>query len=62
MKVNVKDNVLTIEIALDGERTESKSGKSLNIATTGGNQPLAIFGVTGENAKIRLGLNMYVPK
>lgn len=52
VKMTVKDNKLLIEVDLSQEHGRSKSGKSIIIATTAGNQS-----VPDTDAKI--GLNVY---
>lgn len=54
-KMSVKGNILTIEVDLSKEFGASKSGKSLQIATTEGNVAIP----TKEDIKI--GLNIYKP-
>lgn len=54
MKMNGK-NVLEIKVDLTKEFGQSKSGKTVIIATTEGNQP-----VTGLN-DVKVGLNIYRP-
>ena len=50
-------NNLVITINLEAEKTESKSGKSLILATTSGNKKLDLNGYN-----LKLGLNLYEPK
>jgi hypothetical protein len=56
MKATIKNNILTIEIPLQPP-TASKSGKSLVVATSGGN-----IATTAEvNGKpVTIGLNAYI--
>lgn len=54
----VEDHHLIITVDLDQELGESSSGKSIIIATTGGNVPLAVPG----HDEIKLGLNVYRPQ
>ena len=54
VKMSVQGTKLIIEIELkDVTKTPSKSGRNLMIATTGGNQPIAV------RPDITLGLNCY---
>ncbi len=56
MKVEIKGNVLTIEIEMT-KPTPSASGKTLVVASTHGNQPTAAQ-VNGK--PIIIGLNAYI--
>jgi len=49
-----KDNILTIQVDLNENYGESKSGKSIIIASTEGNVALE-----GELPNIKIGLNVY---
>jgi len=49
-----KDNILTIKVDLNENYGESKSGKSIVIASTEGNVPL-----NNELPNIKIGLNVY---
>ena len=49
-----KDNILTIQVDLNKNYGESKSGKSIVIASTEGNVAL-----DGELSNIKIGLNVY---
>ena len=53
--LEVNGNILTITVDLSKSHGASKSGKSIIIATSGGNKP-----VPGSDAKI--GLNIYTPR
>lgn len=53
---SVKGNILTIEVDLSKVGSSSKSGKSLTIATTGGNQTLP-----GYDKLVKVGVNVYLP-
>lgn len=55
VKVEVKDSQLVLTMDLDKTGTPSKSGKSIVIATTKGNQM-----VKAKNKEFMLGLNLYV--
>ena len=55
VKMSVKDNTLTITIDLSKELGESKSRKSMLVASTGGN---VLIGDDG----IKIGVNCYKPK
>ena len=50
-----KDNILTIEVDLNENHGESKTGKSIVIASTEGNVALD----DGELSNIKIGLNVY---
>ena len=52
VQMTVEGNTLTITVDLTGNQGRSKSGKTVIIATTGGNQP-----VPGSEAIV--GLNIY---
>ena len=56
MKVEVKGNVLVIEIEMT-KPTPSATGKTLSVASTHGNQPTAAL-VNGK--PIVIGLNAYI--
>jgi hypothetical protein len=56
MKVEIKGNVLTIEIEMT-KPTPSASGKTLVVASTHGNQPTAAQ-VNGK--PVIIGLNAYI--
>jgi hypothetical protein len=56
-KVEHKGNTLVITIPID--KKESKSGKSMTIATTGGNIPA---GVEIDDKQLMIGINAYIPK
>jgi hypothetical protein len=56
VKMTIQGSKLIIEVELDNvDTTESKSGKSMIIATTSGNRP-----VRGR-PEIKIGLNIYKP-
>lgn len=52
-EMSVEENILTIKVDLTKDYSESNSGKSIIIATTGGN-----IGCP-ENPDIKIGLNIY---
>lgn len=56
MTMKVKGSILTIEVDLSQENGASASGKSIVIATTGGNQDVP--GAEG----VKIGLNIYKKK
>jgi hypothetical protein len=56
VEMSVKNNKLTIVVDLSKDFGESKSGKSITVATTGGNQS-----VPGHE-DIKLGLNIFKKK
>ena len=56
VEMKVKNNKLTIEIDLTKDYGESKSGKSLTVATTGGNQSVP------EHEDIKIGINVFKKK
>lgn len=51
--MEVKDNILTIEIDLSKRYGKSKSGKTIIVASTLGNIAIP------ENSNIKIGLNVY---
>jgi len=53
VELTVKDEILTITVDLSKEQGPSKSGKTIVIATTGGNQ------IVPGHADARIGLNVY---
>ena len=55
VELSVFDNILTIRIDLSKEVGPSKSGKSIIIATTEGNQPLTVK----KDSDMKLGLNLF---
>ena len=56
-KINNADHlVVTIPVT----ETVSKSGKSINLATSGGNQPVAI-NYKGTAQVVKIGVNAYMP-
>jgi hypothetical protein len=55
IKMSQKDHILTIEIDLSKRGKTSTSGKSVIVASTGGN--IAI-----EGTEVKIGLNCYVAK
>ena len=57
VEVVVKGKVLTITIDLAAEGHPSASGKTLTIATTGGNQ--VISGADHSKGEVKLGVNVY---
>lgn len=56
MQVTIKDNVMTIVIPMQ-PATPSKSGKTLVVATTNGNQKTA---ATVDGKPVTIGLNAYI--
>lgn len=54
----VKGDTLTIKIDLSQEHGESKSGKSIVVASTRGNKRIKEY----EKKNIMLGLNCYIKK
>lgn len=59
MKVEIKGKDLVITIPMNAEPTESKSGKSLVVASTNGN---ATTDVKVKGKSLVIGLNAYIPK
>ena len=57
IKMEVKGDILHLQINLKAETTVSTSGKSEVIATTRGNLPLA----TPDHGTINVGVNIYRP-
>lgn len=55
VKMEVKNNTLTITIDLSKDFGPSKSGKTTVIASTLGNQPVP------SNESIKIGVNVYKP-
>ena len=58
MKASIANNVLTIEIPI-GTPRPSASGKTLVVATSGGNQKTTAV-VDGK--QVVIGLNAYIPR
>jgi hypothetical protein len=56
MKASIKNNILTIEIPLQ-KPTASKSGKSLVVATSGGNITTT---ASVDGKPVTIGLNAYI--
>lgn len=54
--MTVKGNILTVEIDLSKRYGDSKSGKTISVATTAGNIACP------ENPDIKIGLNVYIKK
>ena len=54
VELDVKGNILTIKVDLSKTFGESKSGKSITVASTLGNTPLK-----GDHDGIFVGLNVY---
>ena len=59
MQINVEGNELVIRIPLLAEPTRSKSGKTLLVATSGGNIETD---ATVNGKPITVGLNAYISK
>ncbi len=57
VELSVEDHKLAIVVDLTQELEETKSGKSVSVATTHGNVT-----VPGTQGKIRLGLNVFKKK
>lgn len=55
VKIDIKKNIATITVDLSADFGPSKSGKTIMIATTEGNQKLT----GGPNGDVFLGLNLY---
>lgn len=53
-EMSVNGNMLTIKIDLSQRNGLSGSGKSINIASTGGNQKVP------DNPEMKIGLNCYI--
>lgn len=60
LTIEINDTKLTITVDLTKDLGESKSGKSIIIATTHGNA--TIQKAEGNKKKIVLGFNLYTPK
>lgn len=59
MKAEIKDGNLVVTIPINDPPTESKSGKSLIVASTNGNiRP----GLTIDGQPVTIGLNAYIKK
>jgi hypothetical protein len=58
MQVNVKDGHIIIKLPYDAAGKESKSGKSLTLATTNGNKPVAL----PDGTQIMVGVNVFKSK
>jgi hypothetical protein len=54
--MKIDKNILTITVDLKKKAGLSKSGKSMTIATTEGNQALS-----GDFAEVKVGLNVFKP-
>jgi hypothetical protein len=54
-KITIEGNELVIRVDLNGERTESSSGKSMLIEAS-------TTAVEHNGEEIKVGLNVYVPK
>ena len=57
IKMSVEKDILTIKIDLSKKQGESKSGKSIVIATTGGNVKL-----DKPHEDVQIGINCYTKK
>ena len=60
MKASIKNNILTIEIPVANDPAPSKTGKSRILASTGGNQPVALT-VNGQQTVVKIGVNAFIP-
>jgi hypothetical protein len=58
MKVEIKDGHLIISIPVNEPPVRSKSGKSLIVASTNGNQKT---GIIVQGKAVVLGVNAYIP-
>jgi hypothetical protein len=58
VQISTKANVITITIDTDLTLGDSKSGKTVLIATTGGNQAIAL----PDGRQIKLGVNCFQSK
>lgn len=54
--LSLEDSILTIKVDISKDFGESKSGKSITIASTEGNVPIP------DNEEIKIGLNIYRKK
>lgn len=59
MQVTIEGNELVIRISMLNAPTKSKSGKTLLVATTGGN---VVSDATINGKPITIGLNAYIAK
>ncbi|SEB48876.1 hypothetical protein [Terriglobus roseus] len=59
MKATIEGNELVIRIQLLPEPTRSKSGKTMLVATSGGN---VVTEAMVDGKPITVGLNAYIPK
>ena len=60
-KFNGNKSELTIVMAVTDGLPESPSGKTLQVATTGGNQPSgAVVSVKGTDHAVIIGMNAYI--
>lgn len=58
VELSVEDTIMTLKIDLSKEIGPSKSGKSILIATTHGNQYFAM----GEYKQYQVNVNLYKPR
>ncbi|MHA1270541.1 MAG: hypothetical protein ACTSPY_12185 [Candidatus Helarchaeota archaeon] len=58
IEYEIDGDILTLKIDLSKELGESKSGKSIVVASTRGNKRIKEY----EKKTIMLGLNCYIPK
>lgn len=58
MQVTIENNELVIRIPVENPPRPSKSGKSLIVATSGGNQTTS---ATVDGKRVVIGLNAYIP-
>ena len=59
MKVRIENGVLIIEIPVSDPPRPSKTGKTLIVATSGGNQATA---AQVDGKPVIVGLNAYIPR
>ena len=60
MEVKLEKDVLWIGVPIAKSKVLSPSGKSYGVATTNGNQPVAL-NVFGSNQVVKIGLNAFIP-
>jgi len=60
VKASIKGNVLTVEIPVNTTPVASKTGKSMILATSNGNQAVSLT-VNGTPTVVKIGVNAFIP-